>query len=57
MFEKFNITDRLKLKTKTKQTLMESLFAKLDIIRKEKDWTLEETGDNLALLLDPELAI
>ena len=56
MFEKFNIVDRLKSKV-TSTTVLESLVDKLESMSKTKEWSHEETGHNLALMLDPELAL
>ena len=37
--------------------MLESLVDKLESMSKTKEWSHEETGHNLALMLDPELAL
>ena len=54
MLEKINLSDRLKLKKQ--KSILEVLNSKLNYIMIKKAWTMEETGENLALLLAPEVA-
>lgn len=56
MFEKLHITDRLKAVHKD-TSVFENLLQKLDEIKATKDWSYKETGENFALLLDPDKAM
>lgn len=55
MFEKLNITERLK--NKQEDSILEHTLKQLEVIREKKNWTKQEIGENFPLLIAPDVAI